>query len=401
MCYWLHMVEQRTFQAFFSYAHHDEKTDRSVVEALTSELELRVNAKLVNARFRIWRDTDGLRLGANWDAKLEAEIRSSGMMIVLMTPRWIESDYCRREFLTFEETEASRPYGEFVAPLLARQMDDQKRYFTPDQQTVYHKLSGRQYYKVIATDFVKLTKPKRIEIVDNIADDIVGMIERLRQLPPTGEKPLRARSNSAARELDRRAMNFEEVGVVSSEDVVLGPTQEGKGRVVSAQISFHERLFVEGEQGRVEFSVRRAYLTISAKSGDRISQLDEFKDYAKSHGARYVIFDSRSNAVSVCMDPIPGQSGLAELALPPSKGQNRLADIAAVEGGATPNQLTAELLIALSPDGLFLPDERKDRLTPAMRKKIAAIINVAACRDPFTFKSKRLHRVIEVRERAR
>ena len=40
------MAEQRTFQGFFSYAHHDAETDPKLIEALTVELEKRATARL-------------------------------------------------------------------------------------------------------------------------------------------------------------------------------------------------------------------------------------------------------------------------------------------------------------------------------------------------------------------
>jgi len=106
------MQTHRTFTAFFSYAHHDADTDPQLVEAFTVALEKRVNAKLTNARFMIWRDEEGLRTGDQWAHKLEEAVRSSDILIVLLTPRWIDSDFCRKEYLVFEEVEAARNVGE-------------------------------------------------------------------------------------------------------------------------------------------------------------------------------------------------------------------------------------------------------------------------------------------------
>ena len=46
------------FMAFFSYSHHDLETDPAYFAAFTVELERRVNSRLANARFEIWRDTE-------------------------------------------------------------------------------------------------------------------------------------------------------------------------------------------------------------------------------------------------------------------------------------------------------------------------------------------------------
>ena len=85
------MKAHPTFRTFFSFAHHDAETDPKIITAFTVALERRVNAKLANARFEIWRDTDGLRTGDKWEPKLEEVLRDSHVLIVLLTPKWIES----------------------------------------------------------------------------------------------------------------------------------------------------------------------------------------------------------------------------------------------------------------------------------------------------------------------
>src|SRR5262245_28892586 len=114
------MAEQEIFKGFFSYARDDGETDPGLITALTTELEGRINARLVNARLTIWRDTERLRVGERWDETIDGELRRADVLIVLLTPRWIGSEYCRKEFTLFEELEASRTVGQCVVPVLAR-----------------------------------------------------------------------------------------------------------------------------------------------------------------------------------------------------------------------------------------------------------------------------------------
>jgi hypothetical protein len=102
------MADVREFKGFFSYAHHDAQTDAGLIADFTKELERRVTAKFVNAKFLIWRDKDQLRTGVRWDPTIEAELRAADVLIVLLTPQWIGSDFCRREYTIFEDVEASR-----------------------------------------------------------------------------------------------------------------------------------------------------------------------------------------------------------------------------------------------------------------------------------------------------
>src|SRR5947207_2944477 len=122
------MPDQKSFKAFFSYARHDAVTDPELVESFTTALENRVNAKILNARLSIWRDEHGLRTGDRWNEKIEGEVRSSDVLIVLLSPRWIESPYCRKEYTIFEEVESRREVGDYVAPILVRSIESQEKY---------------------------------------------------------------------------------------------------------------------------------------------------------------------------------------------------------------------------------------------------------------------------------
>jgi tetratricopeptide (TPR) repeat protein len=174
------MTGGRTFTGFFSYAHIDAQADPILVDALTKTLETRVRTRLAIGEFTIWRDTDGLRTGDRWDSKIEAALRASDVLIVLLTPRWVGSDYCRKEFAIFEEGEPQRGEGEFIAPLLGRSVADEERHLTPDQKSIWERLKTRQFKSVTASEFLKLRDDERTALVDRLADDIKLIIDRRR-----------------------------------------------------------------------------------------------------------------------------------------------------------------------------------------------------------------------------
>ncbi len=98
-----------TFQVFFSYAHADAELDPGLFEAFSTELEKRASALLANAEIHIWRDTQRIRTGHKWDARIEEALRKSHLLIVMLSPKWLQSSYCRKEYRTFEEVEKSLP----------------------------------------------------------------------------------------------------------------------------------------------------------------------------------------------------------------------------------------------------------------------------------------------------
>jgi hypothetical protein len=178
---------------------------------------------------------------------------------VLLTPRWIESEYCRKEYSVFEEIEASRAVGEYIAPILARPVDQQEKYFKPEQTDVYASIANRQFFKAI--HFLNLSRARRNAEIDKIADDIAGMIDRLRQLPtasvPAGPRHRHA-AGSRPREFSARAENYAEVDFLRSSEVVIDQARGDRERGIYAQVDFVERLFVESNRSYIEFGVRHA-----------------------------------------------------------------------------------------------------------------------------------------------
>jgi TIR domain len=228
------MTVRRTFRAFFSYARDDAAADPKLVDALTTDLQRRVNVKFANDRFEIWRDTEGLRLGDRWDPKIEGILRASDILIVLLTPRWLGSAYCCKEYDIFEEVEAARGTEDFtagyVASILARDLEKEKSNLTPEQSKIFASIRKRQYQRLLASDFLVLARPRRNKIVDEIADDIQGIIERCRTNPDKTRMPAKVprKRNTPATEFDVRAYNFDEIDLVSNAEVVLDRRKMGE-----------------------------------------------------------------------------------------------------------------------------------------------------------------------------
>jgi hypothetical protein len=136
-------------------------------------------------------------------------------------------------------------------------LDQQARYFTTDQQDVYERISNRQYFK--ATAFLNMTKAKRNSATEKLADDIVSMIDRLRQLPTTSKSsPIirgSARFGQRQREFSATAEDYAAVDFVRTSAVRIEPPENERERGVYAQVDFVERLFVRGTKALIEFGV--------------------------------------------------------------------------------------------------------------------------------------------------
>jgi TIR domain len=168
------------FKGFFSYSHSDAEVDPHIVEAFSSELEKRIDANLVNASFEIWRDKAKLAAGDYWDLSIETAIKSAHIFVVLMTPKWISSDYCRKEFEAFESVEFARNSRGYVIPIYGRDIERQTKYLETGQKELLDRMKRIQHQNVIPREFARLSGDERIDLIEGVAEPICALLNRLR-----------------------------------------------------------------------------------------------------------------------------------------------------------------------------------------------------------------------------
>ena len=296
------------FKGFLSYSRKDAEADPGLITALTSELQKRVNLKFANDSFVIWRDEDRIRLADKWEEKIGEELRSADLLIVLLTPKWFGSEFCLKEYEIFQQVEAQLGDDDhtasYVAPIIAREVDDKS--LSEQQRNVYQTIETRQYQRLLATDFLTQKKPLRTKMLDEIADDIHGILERRRNARPNLSAPPRSitrTDRSTKREFSVRAYNYAEVDYVSNAEVLLDRRTTASSSNICAQVDFVERLYVEGEAGRIEFGVRRAYLKLANEGPGKVFKIDELKHSTHRQNVSYKTLQDARDAICLFIDP--------------------------------------------------------------------------------------------------
>jgi hypothetical protein len=398
------MAEIEKFSAFLSYAHHDNETDPELVDALTSELEKRVNAKLVNARLSIWRD-DSLRVGNLWDERISSQIRAAHIFIPLLSPQWVQSDYCRKEFEAFEDIEKSLAIGdyvpEYIAPILIRSLGAQEQRLTAAQSDIYARIMKRQYFRISAVDFLSTDPARRKVLIDKIADDIEGMIERRRSLkdqvtPSPGPRRMPRTTNPV---FEYKAYDYEKVDFVTNVEVLIDPAAKGQSRQVYAQVDFIERLYVQGTSAQIDFGICRAFLSIQNNGNGAISRMRSLRKENDPQNVEYVVLHDRPKAITLVMHPGEGRLALAELCLPPEKGENYLSAVAIASPDVQAAKIEAELIVWLKPDAISIAGQKGKRPSIATQNKIRAIMEVAIKKDETVRQSGKFRRPVVVAQR--
>jgi len=208
--------------------------------------------------------------------------------------------------------------------------------------------------------------------------------------------------NSSRVEFHAAAQNYDRVDFVSSAEVVIDEQQEeGKERGVYAQIDFVERLYVESTRARIEFGVRRAYVSVGNDGPGGLERADHLRTAATRRNARFVSLHDAPEAVSLCIDPDPGKTSLAELALPPTPRENYLCQIATATAEVEAEKLQAELRVSLDIEGLYLADDIAPLVSSSKKKQIEAIVAVAAKKNHHRVENGEIRRPLQVRERSR
>jgi hypothetical protein len=321
-------------------------------------------------------------------------VRASQVFIALLTPKWFESPYCRKEYETFQEVEAALGSGQYyVVPLLARALDSQLRNFDHAQSVTYDSLRRRQYKKIIAADFLTWTENQHDHFVDKIADDVEGMIERLRGQSSSPAPARRATPPGRVNrtyEFTANSLNAVEVDFVSAAEILVEPRNGGARRGVFVDLAFVERLHVETSGLRVEFSLRQAFLSIDDGGTGKLERNPDWARFAESSNIYYVTYKPVPQAITVCVTPPAGRTGISALPLPPAEHENHLSKPAIAAPEIDIGNIRAELRVSLSPDGLFIAGEDSRKPSTAFYNKIAAISAVYAGKD---------RRPIRVRER--
>ena len=90
---------------FISYAHYDNESafgDDGWITAFHRALQVRVK-QLLGKEARIWRDPD-LTGNDVFPEKLSERIKKAATLVCVLSPRYLESDWCQRELREFTET---------------------------------------------------------------------------------------------------------------------------------------------------------------------------------------------------------------------------------------------------------------------------------------------------------
>jgi tetratricopeptide (TPR) repeat protein len=103
------------FDVFVSYSHQDDRAGwvAALVEAIRAE-----HARFTNVPLRIFFDRAAIRTMDDWEHRILSGLRSAKVMLAVLSPSYVASAFCRREWETYLEHELALTLpGDGITPI--------------------------------------------------------------------------------------------------------------------------------------------------------------------------------------------------------------------------------------------------------------------------------------------
>ncbi len=117
-----------SMMGFFSYRHLDNKNDGDYLSKLRVNLEHEIGT-LTGQKIIIWQDIDQIQWGQRWEEAIDKGLVDAAFFIPVVTPGYLFSEPCRKEFVDFAAYEKERKRTDLILPLIyvrPDQLDDPK-----------------------------------------------------------------------------------------------------------------------------------------------------------------------------------------------------------------------------------------------------------------------------------
>jgi hypothetical protein len=114
------LAELPELVGFFSYAREDDEAFEGTLSALRDSIQRELSAQLGRSRasFRLWQDHAAIAPGKLWESEIKSAVGQSVFFIPIVTPRSINSKYCKLEFDSFLARERAIGRNDLVFPIL-------------------------------------------------------------------------------------------------------------------------------------------------------------------------------------------------------------------------------------------------------------------------------------------
>jgi hypothetical protein len=158
----------------------DEKFFKGGISWLREELEQLVSG-YIGEPFQIFQDTEDIQPSDRWEHKLDQALRAAQLFIPILTPRFFQSDFCRREAKAFLDYEERAGRAGLILPLYFIRTPKFDNPAIRDADDLAKALYARQYadWRALVVQLQhRDTRSQLAGKIDELAKTIAKNIER-------------------------------------------------------------------------------------------------------------------------------------------------------------------------------------------------------------------------------
>lgn len=187
------MTESFSRNAFFSFAHADRESSPNVFTALTSSINSTVNLKISTFSFSIWWDQQ-IQFGDIWDKAIRDRLTRADFLIILLSPTWLDREYCRNEYRIFKSVGGGR-----IFPILFEPIDkNEVQHFAAEKKEILDEINSLQRIE-FGRSLFRSGRNKWEPVIETLAESITQSIfSTARQDEVTSEDGRQSREMSAS-----------------------------------------------------------------------------------------------------------------------------------------------------------------------------------------------------------
>lgn len=166
---------------FWSYTHRDDEIEEGRIRRLASKIANEFEG-ITADEFEVFIDKKDIKWGDEWRTRIDSALSGSTFFIPIITPRFLKSEECRREILTFAGHAKSLGVEELLLPILYFNVPQLREPDATDE--VISLIAERQYVDWTKLRLENEDSPDYRKEVNRLAVRLVEIIERTVEVPP-------------------------------------------------------------------------------------------------------------------------------------------------------------------------------------------------------------------------
>src|SRR5262245_58124964 len=275
---------------FFSYSREDDEAFRGTLSALREGIQRELSAQLGRSKknFRLWQDQAAIAPGKLWEKEIKTAIDQSVFFIPIVTPRAVNSEYCKFEFETFLAREAAIGRNDLVFPIVYISVAALESEASWRDDPVLSTIARRQYVDWRPLRHLDAQTTVAREQIERLCQKIV---EALREPWISPEERRRMADAEARKRAEDEARRLEAEAERRAEESRRRAEVEARKRAEDEA----RRLEAEAER-RAEESRRRAEVEARKRAEDEARRLEAEAERRAEESRRRAEVEARKRA---------------------------------------------------------------------------------------------------------